>query len=65
MEIPLLQQLVVGRLGLLGENHRFLQLVPQLFDLILQDLIFDLSIRDVLFGFDALIPFSLHDKEST
>ena len=65
VEVPLLQQLVIGRLRLLRKNHRLLQLVPQLLDLILQDLIFDFGIRDVLLGLDAFIPFSLSGKEST
>lgn len=62
MEIPLLQQLVIGRLGLLRKDYSFLQLVPQLLDLILQDLVFNFSIRDVFLGLDALIPFSLNNN---
>lgn len=65
MEIPLLQQLIIGRFGLLRKDHGFLQLVPQLLNLILQDLVFDLSIRDVFLGLDAFIPFPLNHKLST
>jgi len=59
VEIALLEQFVIGCLGLLRQNHRLLQLVAQLLDLILQDFVLNLCVGHLLLALHALVPLLL------
>lgn len=65
VEVTLLEQLIVGGFGLLGQEQGLIELPLQLFDLILQHFVFDLGVGDVLLGLDALVPFFLSDAGGT
>ena len=60
MEIPLLQQLVVSRLGSLRHNDCPWELAPELLYLIFQNFVLQLCVGHVLSTLDVLVPLFLH-----